>query len=519
MGAAGPRPPRRASALCRPSRRRRRRARWVESLVERLLFGAGRRRNNADDGDALTLGAVAAPRRLRRRQGDAIGKGFIGDTSALLAGDINDEAGVDEVGRRSSRYAAASIYARAGYAGAAAASAAAAEKPGGEAEAAAADGADAAVAAVRDGVPRRHVRRRAGRRRRRRAWRRRRGRWRRRRRTAAPSPSQRRARRSSSSAGRRCGAVAASRRELTRTPSDRHRGAPRPVGSGLRPFEVVPQGAHAEHGRGAPLRPRVASALRRRKAPEGSQGLQPRRREAACGARFATSSSLGRAPTSNTLPSASSSPTLRPPPRAATSCYRTRRSSEMPPPPPSSSPAPPSSTSPPPPAAPPPRRHYRQLLCWATSSFHTPRLLALLVLRNLDPDSLVTEPEEKDDKGKVAKGPSKPLDPKDLGPVLAAAPDVLKAIKKFCDAHPTTAAAVAATVHLLEPRRTDRSPLSARARGAAVAAGGGGGESAPPSALELAAAAGQTSWRRRRVLTRRRRSRGAGSSPRCDGGW
>ena len=159
-----------------------------------------------------------------------------------------------------------------------------------------------------------------------------------------------------------------------------------------------------------------------------------------------------------------------------------------------------------------------QLLCWATSSFHTPRLLALLVLRNLDPDSLVTEPEEKDDKGKVTK-PAKPLDPKDLGPVLAAAPDVLKAIKKFCDAHPTTAAAVAATVHLLEPATNGSLAALCDARGAAVAAGGGGGESAPPSALELAAAAGQTLAEEARADEAEEVAKERARLPRCDGGW
>ena len=188
---------------------------WVESLVECLLFGEVDR-NNADDGGALTLGGGGgAADGFGDGFGDALGKGFIGDTR-LLREDINDEAGVDEVGRLA-RYAAASIYARAGYAGAAAASAAAAEKRGGEAEAAAADGADAAVAAVRDGVYA-AAREAAAAAAAASAWRRRRGRWRRRRPTAAPSPSQRRARPSSSSAGRRCGCCGGFPPKTTRTP-------------------------------------------------------------------------------------------------------------------------------------------------------------------------------------------------------------------------------------------------------------------------------------------------------------
>ena len=421
---------------------------WVESLVECLLFGEVDR-NNADDGGALTLGGGGgAADGFGDGFGDALGKGFIGDTR-LLREDINDEAGVDEVGRLA-RYAAASIYARAGYAGAAAASAAAAEKPGGEAEAAAADGADAAVAAVRDGVyaAAREAARGAA--------------------AAASSLAAAQGSVAAAEADGRALPLAASRatqqlvrgaalRLLWRLPAETDKDAATFATEVLRallalvsdPSKSFPK-AHMPNTPGARRCVRAWQALcvaaKHLKALKDfnladagcvwgalRDQLQPRTRTYL--EHFAvrllladpkaapkqidellSDASLKRDAASSAVLVAGSA--LLHLPAAA---RRTAAQTALP-----------------------------QLLCWATSTFHTPRLLALLVLRNLDPDSLVNEDEEKDDKGKVTK-PSKPLDPKDLGPVLAAAPDVLKAIKKFCDAHPTTAAAVAATVHLLEP--------------------------------------------------------------------
>ena len=117
-----------------------------------------------------------------------------------------------------------------------------------------------------------------------------------------------------------------------------------------------------------------------------------------------------------------------------------------------------------------------QLLCWATSSFHTPRLLALLVLRNLDPDSLVTEPEEKDDKGKVTK-PSKPLDPRTSVPCSPPRPTCSKRSKSSATRTRRRRRRWRRR-HLLEPATNGSLAALCDARGAAVAAGGGGGERA-----------------------------------------
>ena len=133
-----------------------------------------------------------------------------------------------------------------------------------------------------------------------------------------------------------------------------------------------------------------------------------------------------------------------------------------------------------------------RLVAWATSPFHTTRLLAQIVISHL---ATAIEDTATNDDGVEADG--------------GGTRDVLRALADFFASQPQCSAAAAAATPLLRlprPRHPDAAVLC-DIRATALAAGAGDGESAPPSTAEGIAHAGQQlvetwrrqGWRRRKM--------------------